>query len=212
MVTLLLVRHGLSTANQEKFFAGQLDAPLLPAGAEQARCTAQFIRAHYQVEEVYSSDLSRAMETAKILAAPWGLPVIPDPGLREICAGKWQGVSFDVLQREDPMYQVWLKDIGHVQPPEGESVRELGQRIQQTLTRIAREQEGKTLVISTHATPIRVARCMFSGADLERMREFPWVTNASVTELIYRAGTWRLGKISQDAHLRDLATGFPANV
>lgn len=213
MTTLLLVRHGLSLANREKFFAGQADVPLLPMGQLQARATGAFLREHYAVDKVYASDLVRAGETGQILAEILGCPLETDKGLREIYAGAWQEKTFDYLTEHYPEgYGVWRQDIGKAQCPQGESVAEMGLRVREALTRICRDNPGKTLVIATHATPIRAMESWAKFLDFSRMGELPWVSNASVTELFYEDGVWQLGKVSQDAHLQDLRTVFPANV
>ena len=213
MTTLLLVRHGLSLANREKFFAGQADVPLLPMGQLQARATGAFLREHYAAHKVYASDLVRAGETGQILAEILGCPLETDKGLREIYAGAWQEKTFDYLTERYPQaYGVWRQDIGKAQCPEGESVAEMGLRVREALTRICRDNPGKTLVIATHATPIRAMESWAKFLDFSRMGELPWVSNASVTELFYEDGVWQLGKVSQDAHLQDLRTVFPANV
>lgn len=213
MTKLLLVRHGLSLANQEKFFAGQADVPLLPMGQLQARATGEFLRGHYTAHKVYASDLVRAGETGQILAQILCCPLELDEGLREIYAGAWQEKTFDYLTEHYPEgYGVWRRDIGKAQCPEGESVAEMGERIRKATERICRENPGKTLAIATHATPIRAMESWAKFRDFSRMGEIPWVSNASVTELFYEDGVWRLGKVSQDAHLQDLRTVFPANV
>lgn len=213
MTTLLLVRHGLSLANREKFFAGQADVPLLPMGQLQARATGAFLREHYAAHKVYASDLVRAGETGQILAEILGCPLETDKGLREIYAGAWQEKTFDYLTEHYPEgYGVWRQDIGKAQCPEGESVAEMGERIRKAMESICRENPGKTLVIATHATPIRAMESWAKFLDFSRMGELPWVSNASVTELFYEDGVWQLGKVSQDAHLQDLRTVFPANV
>ena len=213
MTTLLLVRHGLSLANREKFFAGQADVPLLPMGQLQARATGAFLREHYAAHKVYASDLVRAGETGQILAEILGCPLETDKGLREIYAGAWQEKTFDYLTEHYPQaYGVWRQDIGKAQCPQGESVAEMGLRVREALTRICRDNPGKTLVIATHATPIRAMESWAKFLDFSRMGELPWVSNASVTELFYEDGVWQLGKVSQDAHLQDLRTVFPANV
>lgn len=213
MTKLLLVRHGLSLANEQKFFAGQADVPLLPMGQLQARATGAFLREHYAAHKVYASDLVRAGETGQILAEILGCPLETDKGLREIYAGAWQEKTFDYLTERYPQaYGVWRQDIGKAQCPQGESVAEMGLRVREALTRICRDNPGKTLVIATHATPIRAMESWAKFLDFSRMGEIPWVSNASVTELFYEDGVWQLGKVSLDSHLQDLRTVFPANV
>lgn len=210
---LLLVRHGLSLANQEGFFAGQADVPLLDMGRRQARAAGEFIRERYAVDKVYASDLLRAGETGAILAEILSCPMEKDGGLREIYAGLWQRQTFDSLTERYPdSYGVWRRDIGKAQCPEGESVAQMGCRVKAALERICRANPGKTLAVATHATPIRAMECWARFEDFSRMGEIPWVSNASVTELFYDGGVWRLGAVSQDAYLQGLRTVFPANV
>lgn len=213
MTQFLLIRHGESRANRECFFAGQLDAPLEDKGIAQAQLTARFITEKYPVDLVYASDLSRAFDTGKAVAELLGLPVTADPRLREINAGQWQGLRFEqIIERYSEDYQVWLTDIGSCVCTGGESIVRLGQRVMTVLTEIALSNPGKTVVIATHATPIRVIQSLLHENGLTQMKDIPWVSNASVTELRYDAGNWQLGAVAQDAHLQDMKTCFAANV
>ena len=165
------------------------------------------------MDAVYGSDLLRAFDTGEAVARKVGLKTEPDAQLREIEAGRWEGVAFSQLEQDFPEdYGLWLLDIGNSRPTGGESVAELAQRIDGALRRIAEENPGKTVVIATHATPIRVTQWNLSGQPLAYMKEIPWVSNASVTELYYENGNFRLGKIAQDGHLAELKTSLPANV
>ena len=213
MTRLLLIRHGESQANRSSFFAGQTDVPLEEKGLFQARVTADYIVSSYTVDKVYASDLCRAYDTGKAVADQLGQKVIPDPRLREIYAGKWQGRKFtDIIAQYGSDYQVWLTDIGNCVCTEGESVAQLGQRVLEALTDIARANPGKTVAIATHATPIRAVQCLLEGHSLDRMKDIPWVSNASVTEITYAGGVWTLEMIGRDSHLSDLKTTFSANV
>ena len=213
MVRLLVVRHGESAANGKGFFAGQLDIPLSERGCLQAEKTAEWLFENYQVDKVYSSDLQRAFETGKRIAEKFGLKVEARKALREINAGEWQGKAFDELEKSyADGYSVWLKDIGRVQCPNGESVKDLYERIRTEVLRIVEENEGKTIVLAIHATPIR-ALCTFAmGRKIEEMKSVPWVSNASVTEIEVTDGTPSLRKFSVDEYLAGMQTSFPANV
>lgn len=211
--TLLLIRHGQSLANLDKFFAGHMDVPLTDQGLLQAQKTADYIASTYSVDAVYCSDLCRAFATGAVIAARVNVTPVADRMLREIDAGQWTGITFSVLETTfADSYTVWLKDIGNSHPVGGESVKELADRVSAALHRIAEANPGKTVVVATHATPIRATQWMLSGKDLSHMKEIPWVSNASVTELFYENGVFRLGKVSCDDHLAELKSSFPANV
>lgn len=210
--TLIFVRHGESDANGSGFFAGQLDIALSQRGLQQAQQTARYIWENYKVDAVYSSDLQRAFRTAQPIAEACGKEIVATEQLREIFAGSWQCLCFDELQtRYADDYGIWLKDIGKAHPTEGESVEALSLRIWKAVQDIAQREQGKTVVIVTHATPIRTLLCRLKNLGLEQMKQIPWVSNASVT-VIRAEDSWKLEQEGYDAHLAGLTTRFPANV
>ena len=214
MTTILMVRHGESEANRMGIFAGNFDADLQDRGVLQAEKTAEFIANTYKVDKIYASDLKRAFKTGKVIGDRLGMDVIPEPRIREISAGEWEGKTFTELgEQYKESYSVWMTDVGNARCTGGESTRELGARILAALTEIAEANEGKTVVVATHATPVRVMQVHTQGGgDFNTMKDIKWVTNASVSEFIYENGKFTCGKISQNAHLGELNTSLPANV
>lgn len=213
MTTILLVRHGESEANRLGFFAGQTDAALLEKGIEQAKATGTYIAQNYTIDKVYASDLRRAYKTGEEIAKLTEAPLIADNRLREINAGLWQGRKFDdLLIRYHESYTCWLQDIGNCRCDGGESIQQLSQRVCEVLTEIAQANPGKTVVVATHATPIRAMQCILKGLPLDEMKHIPWVSNASVTELTYANAAWQFIQEGEDRFLSELKTSFPPNV
>ena len=213
MTTLILIRHGESEANRQGIFAGHIDVDLQDKGLEQAKLTGKYIADNYKVDKIYASDLKRAYKTAMCLAEILDMEVIKDKNLREIHAGKWEGMKFDELIAVYPEeYNVWLNHIGQTKCDGGESVSQLAERIMGTLTKIARENKGKTVAIATHATPIRAAQSIIESGTTEEMENIPWVSNASVTVFEYDNNVWKTVMVSYDSHLAELKTSFPSNV
>jgi broad specificity phosphatase PhoE len=99
-VKLLLIRHGESVGNTEGRFQGQLDSPLNDRGRDQSRTLARrLVCEQWPVAAIHASDLSRAAETAEILAAELHAPLTLDPRLREYDIGVltglvWQEIEF----------------------------------------------------------------------------------------------------------------------
>jgi len=213
MTTFLMIRHGQSQANLDACFAGHLNIPLTPLGERQASLTAAYVAGKYHVDAIYASDLLRAYNTAVPLGEKLGLDVIPQENLREISAGEWEGAPFARLDAEDSeAWRIWREDVGRAVCPGGESAAQLQQRILGALRAIAAENDGKTVVIATHATPVRTVQCHAAGLPIERLREIPWVPNASVTVIEYEDGCFRLISAGEAAHLGELTTALPANV
>lgn len=213
MTTLLLIRHGETWLNREDAFGGFIDTKLTDIGYQQAVLTAEYIFQNYDVEKVYASDLVRAFETGKVVATRIGVELIPERDMREIYGGVWENEKYATLCEKYPEeYGLWLKNIGKARCVGGESIQELADRVFSSFTRIAEENPGKTIVIATHATPIRVIQSIIEHGDLENMQQEAWVSNASVTEIVYDDNMWRIVSVSKDEHLGELCTALPDNV
>ncbi len=213
MTRLIFVRHGESEANLARSFAGWTNTPLTEKGHAQAEAAAEYLL-QYKIDAAYASDLQRAYNTAKHIADKQGIAVIPERGLREIYAGDWESRSFDDLIREDSVaYGIWREKIGLAHPTGGESVAELQDRIHSTVRRILTDHAGKTVLIGTHATPIRVMECIWRNVPLAEAHTVPWRGNASATVVEYdEDGRAQILLCGYNDYLGDLVTGLPRTV
>ena len=213
MTKFIFVRHGQSIGNLTGRYLGQFDGRLSELGIEQARRAAEYLKDE-KIDTAYASDLVRAYETGSIIAEPHSLVPIKDRNLREIYAGKWENVEFTEIARLYPDdWQVWQNDAFNSRPTGGESVAELMARVTAEVWKIAAENDGKTVLVATHATPIRVLLHEWIG--LGALPDGPkWVSNASVTTAEYdsKAHKVKVGKVSEDSYLAGIATDLPANV
>ena len=209
---ICMIRHGESEANRRDAFLGHFDLPLTETGIAQAELAAQFLQ-DSAADAIYSSDLSRAHETAKRTAALLGLPVTTDPNLREVDAGHWDNLTFDELRRQYPQtFGLWSNDIGIAGCDGGETVAQLRRRVMGALTYIARANTGKKVLVFSHGTPIRIAGCIAMGKSIEELKDVPWAANASTTTLEYENGSFRLVEYSREDYMGDLVTKLPENV
>ncbi len=204
---IILVRHGQSLGNLTRRFIGHGYAPLTELGHKQAEASALFLD-RYNIDRIYSSDLTRARETAEHTSARRGLDITLDSGLREIFAGKWEGMAYDEIAAAYPeLYDTWMHDTGNAALPDGESVLGMRERVSAAISHIAAENEGKTVAIFTHATPIRVMRSAWENSPIEGIMNYGWVANASVTEAdVGCDGKVSIIKFGYDAHLCDMLT------
>ncbi len=209
MTKLILIRHGESVANRNHIFAGHTDVELEEKGVKQAELTAQYVYENFKVDKVYASDLKRAVETGKKVADLFGLEVISDPGCREIYGGRWEGVSVEELKQnyKESYVDTWRGDISKAEPDGGETVVQLAERIYKHFIEIAEENPGKTVVIATHATPVRAMQSIVLTGGLEKMKDIPWPPNASVTVMEYENGNFECTLVSENAHLTGLENG-----
>ena len=209
---MIFIRHGESDGNIGHYFTGNLDVPLTDKGRAQAKCAADALK-DTPIDAAYASDLIRAFETGEIIAAPHGIRVIPDKGLREINGGEWEGVRFDDLdERFHEGYQTWRGDMANCRCTGGESVRELAARVKKACEAIAAREEGRTVLIATHATPIRAMQLLWQGLPVDEIGNIPWVMNASISIADFEAGVWTPIVIGSADHLAGLRTNLPGNI
>lgn len=187
---IIVVRHAQSEGNLHNEFHGQFPSDITELGIRQAQCTAEFLKDE-KIDVAYASDTPRAFHTASIIASPHGLNVIKDTGLREIMAGKWEKMNFDAIAENFPEeYRVWREELGKAVCPDGESVAHLQKRVKETIEKIVSQNSGKTILIGTHATPVRTMACIWRGVPVEEASSVPWVANASVTVVWYDSKTF----------------------
>jgi len=154
---VLVIRHGESTWNVERRWQGWLDAPLTPAGVEQAVTRArQLSRDGVIPRVVYTSDLERARRTAEIVANRLDAPLFPDLGFRERNGGEWQGQTVDEIEAGWPgMRDAWRR--GELDaPPGGETDSQALARFDAALHRALAHVGDGMLLIVTHHGVLRV--------------------------------------------------------
>ena len=207
MTRIILLRHGQSEANRDIWFAGHSDPHLTEKGLLQAESAAVYLVQNEQIDLILSSDLHRAVETATPTAKRLGLPVIPEQGFREVFAGVWEGMPFsDIDAQYHQELFTWDNDLANACPPEGESVAKMFARVNATLDRVAREQDGKTVLIATHWTPIRAMICHAMGCDHTHIADFEKPHNASIHVLRYEAGAYTVEQMNVTEHLSTMLT------
>ena len=208
----IMIRHGFSTANDIGLFAGFIDVELTETGKQQARLCAEALK-NEKIDVIYSSDRQRAYRTAEPIAEALGIETIKCPELREIYGGDWEGMLYnDIETTYAEEYSVWRYDIGNARCTGGESLCELSSRVLTAMREIAMNNDGKTVCITTHATPIRAVCTAAAGLPVERMAEIKWVGNASFNIFDYEGGNFTAVKLSDMSHLGDLCTKLPSNV
>ncbi len=181
---IIFLRHGQSEGNLRDEFIGQGNAPLTEKGHAQAKAAAEYLK-NEKIDFFYASDLKRAFDTGFYVAESHGKEIYPAKELREINAGSWEGKSFKDLALGNDDFKLWLSDIGKSKATDGESVKELYERVNSFIESIKEKHRGKTILCATHATPIRSIICKARGLRAEDMQKIPWTANASVTIIDY---------------------------
>ncbi len=203
---IYLIRHGQSVGNLKHLFCGHEDVDLTEFGRKQAERVCEYFES-VSVDKIYASDLLRAYHTACPLAKKKGIEIIKDPELREVYAGKWEGMAYPELFKKFPESSaLWWNDTGLARPDGGESVEELQKRIYSEVLRLAEENEGKTICLFTHFTPIFAMKTALAGVPLSEMKNQEKPKNASVTHIEYENGIFTLIEYGVNDYLRELAS------
>ncbi len=149
MTRLSLARHGRTDWNVEGRYQGQIDQPLNDEGKAQARELAD-TRDGRMFDAIFSSDLQRATVTAAIVAGKLGIPLHIDPRLREVNLGEWEGMLVSDIKVTYPKeWKALSRDPVNGRPPQGESIAEVSQRMEQVAAEIVDLwPEGHILVVS----------------------------------------------------------------
>ncbi len=199
---ILALRHGETTWNQDRRLQGQLDIPLNERGHWQAARTAAALREE-PIAAVYSSDLARAHQTARAIAAAQGLDVRSHPGLRERHFGVFQGKTWTELEVEEPeATQAWRTRVPEFAPAGGENLLQLRERIAAALDEIAAGHADEQIVIVAHGGVLDMVYRLATGLELQAPRTW-LVENAAIHRLLWTPEGLSLVGWADSGHLED---------
>jgi broad specificity phosphatase PhoE len=161
MTELILIRHGETDWNVEGRYQGQSDVPLNPIGVKQARDLARkFIPR--SLDTIFSSNLSRAQQTALMLSEATGAPLHLDPRLREIDQGEWEGMLFsDIRTRYSEVYEQRRHYPLEVAPPGGETVGQVRERVLEAVKEIIQQHPNRRIAIVSHGLALAIIKVHF---------------------------------------------------
>ena len=180
MTTVYLVRHGATEWNIDKRAQGMADIPLTQKGKEEAQLAREQL-ANVPLDAVYSSDLSRAYETARTIAASHGLEVKTDPDFREIDQGEWTGLPVDEIKERWP--DMWGPARHYSTRPGGESPMQVRERALAGLRRVIEAHPDGDVVIVSHGGTIRWISAEVLGYDDRRSARIRGLGNGGIVSL-----------------------------
>ncbi|MBI4682816.1 MAG: histidine phosphatase family protein [Nitrospirae bacterium] len=196
MTRVYLIRHGETEGADSRRYKGHIDVPLSENGIEQIKRVAEYIDKEgskwlmvaqnisrlnnieqslsnikqTMLSAVYCSDLSRAIMSAEIIAAPFGLKPVTVKGLKERSFGVWEGMSFDEIKEKWPdAFNAWAADPLKFSPMDGESTIEVRDRVIKAFEEIMKNHNGQNIAIVSHGGVIRVLLCEMLGMPLENI-------------------------------------------
>ena len=201
MVKVILIRHGETDWNKEQIFRGRIDVALNEVGVAQAR-TVQATLKDVQINAIYSSPLSRALETARVVGKSRNCEVKIEEGFIDIDFGKWQGLSHQKVKEEyKELYEMWLNKPQMVTFPEGEGLEEVQRRSMKALEKVIEKHPEETLAIVSHRVLNKVLLCTVLGLDLSHFWYIKQDTCA-INAFEYKDEKFYLTLLNDTCHLK----------
>ncbi len=153
---LILIRHGETDWNRERFFRGREDVPMNATGIAMADLTAEALKDRV-FEAIYSSPLKRAMVTAKRIAIPHQIDVREKWDLIDVDFGVWAGMKEDdVKAKWSKDFDRWMKNPADMRFLRGESMKKAWKRVNSALREIIFLHGTGSVVIVSHRIPIKM--------------------------------------------------------
>jgi probable phosphoglycerate mutase len=168
---LFLVRHGATSATQEDRFSGSSGAELSEEGRWQAARLGERL-SHQNITAAYSSPLSRALDTARIIAEQCGLEPATRDGLREMGHGHWEGMKRrDVEEQFALEYAAWEADPFTFAPEGGESGLGVLARALPVIREIVTTHPGGRVLVVSHKATLRLVLSSLLAFDPRGYRD-----------------------------------------
>jgi broad specificity phosphatase PhoE len=189
---LVLVRHAQTDWNVERRFQGQLDVPLSARGQVEAMEVARWLASlTVNFSTLYSSDLSRAVETARPIAALQpDINVSHAQALRELDCGEWQGLTtFQVEEKYPGQLRRWREDIKGFTLPGGEGVPDVQHRMTQYVSEAVQRHAGEAILVVSHGAALTAYLAAINGWDLQETWDSRRARMSNTGVTIVRFGT-----------------------
>jgi probable phosphoglycerate mutase len=174
----VLVRHAVTAQTGPLLSGRQPGIDLSDTGRDQAAAVGVRL-APLPVRAVYASPIERTTQTAEHIASHHGLAVIPLTGVLEADYGDWTGGTIAELAKTE-LWKTVQRAPSRARFPNGESIAQMQVRMVSALEAVVTEHRGETVVVVSHADPIKAAIAHYSGLHLDQFQRLV-VSPASVT-------------------------------
>jgi len=193
---LILIRHGVTDWNQQGKAQGQTDIPLNETGRSQARALAKRM-AGWPVDALYTSDLSRARETAEIVGEGLGLEPIERPAWRELNLGELEGAT-RLNMPAGHSFVAWV--ASGVTPGGCEAFEAFRTRLVAGLEELRRDHPEKIVAVVSHGGALKTLIADLIGLGKGDLDRISLRGNASLSILEFPEGRARLTLLNDTAH------------
>ncbi|MBE6048949.1 MAG: histidine phosphatase family protein [Clostridium sp.] len=199
MTTVYITRHGQTLWNIDYRFQGQKDSELTEKGINQAKLLSERMK-DVHIDCIYASPLKRTVETAKVIRGDRNIEIIKEDGFRELSFGDYEGRTKEELVLEGKGKEITdiFNYVEEAKAPNGESLKELYDRVSKTLDSVLDKQKGKTIFIVTHGAALLAIYKYFS----EENKYYPKVmSQTSLTKVVDKGEGFKFEYVNDIQHL-----------
>ena len=167
VTTIYLTRHGQTEWNLERRLQGRGNSPLTSFGIERARELGERLK-EIELDAIYVSPIERALHTAHILKGDKKIEITSHEGLMEMSFGEYEGQKLNDIKKRDPKWCIEeiMKGNLTMRAPKGETLREVRNRVKDTMTSILKENKGKTILVVAHGITLKALMYYFQDKDV----------------------------------------------
>ncbi|AWC25226.1 Phosphoserine phosphatase 1 [Aminobacter sp. MSH1] len=203
MTHILLTRHGHVEGITPPRFRGRHDLPLTAAGREQARRLGAFLASRPKLDAIYTSPLSRAVDTGVAVAVATNVKATALTELADIDYGDWTGKMHEEVERSDPQrYARWWIQPHLVRPPNGDSLQDLVARTAEAVREIITRHPDGRVVLVGHDSTNRALLLTLLDLPLSAFWRFEQ-SPCNLTDIEVTSRGIRVHSINETLHLQD---------
>ncbi len=196
--TVLLIRHGENDWTKNHRLAGRLPGVHLNERGQQQAKSLGWRLVNSKINAIYASPLERTVETAQAIAEHHGLEIQINPNLIETDFGQYTGKFLNELT-EEKSWQMLQSYPSQVRFPDGESIYEMQARMVQAINQVVLRHPAETIVLVSHADPIKVAVSHYLGLHLDLFQRII-ISTASMTTLNFTPSAIHILAVNDTAH------------
>jgi broad specificity phosphatase PhoE len=203
MLNILLIRHAQTNWNISGRFQGVTDVPLNNVGLIQAEKIAERL-SYFKIDSIYSSDLSRAFNTSKVIAKRHGIHVKTSDKLREINFGEWEGKTKEEIINLgfESEYNEWKRNPHKVKFLVEGSLKNVQSRAVNYIKEILEENYDKrNIVIVSHGAVLKTIIIYLLELNLSFYKKF-WLGNTSLSIIRLNNSHYNIEILNDMSHLK----------
>lgn len=209
MTRIFLTRHGHVEGIEPPQFRGRTDLPLTEKGCVQARSLAAALAEREKPAAIYTSPLSRCVETGGIIAGALDMAPQVLEGLIDLDYGDWTGIAHTDVQKADAArFALWWEAPQFVRPPGGESLQDICARMGNVIRHVLSHHAGDSVVLVGHDSGNRAALLTLLDLPLSaywRLVQSP----CAISEIEVIGARTLVRSMNETGHLGHYKTGAP---